>query len=205
MTARVNETGSAFTSGRLPVEAIVVGASAGALEALTELLAPLPASFRLPILVVVHLSPDRKSILAELLDAKCQLEVREADDKEPIEPGTIYLAPPDYHLLVEPDKRLSLSSEEPVHYSRPSIDVLFETAAEAFGPRMIGVILTGANDDGARGLKGIRDAGGITIVQRPELAHVATMPQAALTACPEARALSLDEITTFLQEFSPPQ
>lgn len=205
MTEGASESGSALGAARTPVEAIVVGVSAGALEALTELLAPLPASFRLPILVVVHLSPDRKSILAELLDAKCLLDVREADDKEPIEPGTVYLAPPDYHLLVESDKRLSLSSEEPVHYSRPSVDVLFETAAEAFGPQVIGVILTGANDDGARGLKAISDAGGIAVVQRPELAHVATMPKAALRLCPEAYALSLDEIAAFLQEFSSPQ
>lgn len=205
MREEVNEPGSAIAPSRMPVEAIVVGASTGALEALAELLAPLPASFRLPILVVVHLSPDRKSILAELLDAKCNVDVREADDKEPIEPGTVYLAPPDYHLLVEPDKRLSLSSEEPVHYSRPSVDVLFETAAEAFGPRLIGVILTGANDDGARGLKAITSAGGIAIVQTPELAHVSTMPLAALKICPEAHTLSLEEMTAFLQEFSPPQ
>lgn len=205
MTEGVSRIGSAQPTERMPIDAIVIGASAGALEALSELLAPLPASFRLPILIVVHLSPDRKSILADLLDAKCLLDVREADDKEPIEAGTVYLAPPDYHLLVEADNRLSLSSEEPVHYSRPSVDVLFETAAEAFGPRVIGVILTGANDDGARGLKAITEAGGIAVVQKPELALVATMPQAALRSCPEAHALSLEEIAAFLQEFSPPQ
>ena len=131
---------------------------------------------------------------------KCQMDVKEAEDKEPIMPGTIYFAPPDYHLLVEVDKRLSLSSEEPVLFSRPSIDVLFETAAEAYGPELIGIILTGANSDGATGLAAIYEAGGTTLVQNPELAYTAAMPASAIKACPEAQVMNLDEISKFIQK-----
>src|ERR1700753_543210 len=130
-------------------EAIVIGASAGTLEALAAILPELPDRFDLPIIVVVHVPPDRRSVLAELFQAKCKIPVREADDKEPINAGTIYFAPPNYHLLTERDKSLALSDDEPVLYSRPSIDVLFESAAETYRARLIGVVLTGANQDGA--------------------------------------------------------
>ena len=119
-------------------EAVVIGASAGALEALSVILPSLPADYGLPVLIVVHVPPDKKSLLAELFQAKCGIEVREAEDKEPIRGGTVYFAPPDYHLLVETDKSLSLSDDEPVFYSRPSVDVLFESAADAYGPSLIG-------------------------------------------------------------------
>ena len=112
-----------------PPEAVVIGASAGAVDALSVLLPALPADYPLAVAVVVHLPPDRKSVMAELFQTKCRVRVKEAEDKEPFAPGTVYFAPPDYHLLVEPDRRLSLSSEESVLYSRPSIDVLFESAA----------------------------------------------------------------------------
>lgn len=184
--------------------AIVVGASAGALEALSAILPALPGGYPLPILVVVHLPPDRKSLFADLLDAKCRLGVREAEDKEPIRGGTVYLAPPDYHLLVEADGRLSLSSEEPVRFSRPSIDVLFETAADAYGAGLVGIILTGANSDGARGLRAVLVAGGTALVQRPDTAYSPAMPQAALDLCPEARAMSLGEIAAYLMERAEP-
>jgi two-component system chemotaxis response regulator CheB len=180
--------------------AIVVGASAGAVDALLAVLPALAADFPLPVMVVVHLPPEMKSGIPGLLRARCRVDVREAEDKEPARPGTVYFAPPDYHLLVEPDGRLSLSSEEPVHHSRPSIDVLFETAADAYGPGLIGIILTGANADGARGLRAIRDAGGIALVQRPDLAYSPAMPRAALEACPGATALGLDEIAAYLME-----
>ena len=136
------------------VEAIVIGASAGALEALSAILPALPEGFRLPVIVVVHVPPDKRSVLAELFQAKCRVSVREAEDKEPIVGGTVYFAPPDYHLLVEADEHLSLSSDEPVLFSRPSIDVLFESAADAYGPALIAIILTGANQDGAEGMRG---------------------------------------------------
>ena len=151
-------------SGLAP-EAIVIGASAGALDVLSNLLPALPSDYRLPILVVVHLPPDKTSLFAELIRARCAIRVREAEDKEPIEPGVAYFAPPDYHLLVEQDKRLSLSDDEPVLFSRPSIDVLFESAADAYGGGLIGVVLTGANSDGANGLKAVVEAGGVAVVQ----------------------------------------
>ena len=181
-------------------KAIVIGASAGALDALSKVLAPLPEDYPLPVLVVVHLPADKKSILAELLHAKCRISVKEADDKEPLAAGVVYVAPPDYHLLVEKDETISLSNEEPILYSRPSIDVLFESAADAFGPGLIGVVLTGANDDGAHGLAAIRDADGRCIVQDPQDAYSPIMPLAALQACSDARTLSLAEIAEFLKE-----
>jgi two-component system chemotaxis response regulator CheB len=181
-------------------EAIVVGASAGAVEALGMVLPALPKGFRLPILIVVHIPPDKQSVMAELFRAKCQVEVVEAEDKMPIEPGVIYFAPPDYHLLVEADKTLSLSGDEPVLYSRPSIDVLFESAADAFGPHLIGLILTGANQDGAKGLAAVLTAGGKAIVQDPQTAFAAAMPEASIKACPQARVLGLPEVVNFLRE-----
>ena len=181
-------------------KAIVVGASAGALEALSVILPDLPANYRLPVLVVVHVPPDKKSVLVDLFRQKCRVAVHEAEDKEPILGGNIYFAPADYHLLVEKDGSVSLSSDEPVLYSRPSIDVLFESAADAYGPDLIGVVLSGANQDGANGLKAIVDAGGTALVQRPEGAFASAMPQAALAACPTAEVLSLEKIAVRLQE-----
>jgi two-component system chemotaxis response regulator CheB len=186
-------------SGLAP-EAIVIGASAGALEALSSLLPGLPADYRLPILVVVHLPPDATSVVAELLRVRCAIRVREAEDKEPIEPGVAYFAPPDYHLLVEQDKRLSLSDDEPVLFSRPSIDVLFESAADAYGGGLIGVVLSGANGDGANGLKAVVDAGGVAVVQNPGSAYAVAMPEAAIAACPNARVLPVNEIAAYLRE-----
>jgi two-component system chemotaxis response regulator CheB len=179
-------------------KAVVIGTSAGALEALSAILPAIPANYPRAIMIVVHLPPDRDSVLVELLNKKCRIPVREAEDKEPIAPGTIYVAPPDYHLLVETDRRLSLSSEEPVHFSRPSIDVLFTTAAEAFRQDLIGIILSGANHDGADGLRTVGRWGGKTFVQHPATAASPEMPTAALNACPEALALSLAEIASLL-------
>jgi two-component system chemotaxis response regulator CheB len=185
---------------RAKAEAVVIGASAGALEALSLILPGLPADYGLPVMIVVHLPPDKKSVLAELFQAKCGIEVHEAEDKEPISGGTVYFAPPDYHLLVEADKSLSLSNDEPVFYSRPSLDVLFESAADAYGPNLIAIVLTGANQDGAKGLKAVADAGGTTIVQNPQGAYASAMPEAAIAECPEAQILSLKEIAVYLQE-----
>lgn len=192
---------AATPGGSAPfARAVAIGASAGALEALSAILPALPPDFPLPVLLVIHVPPDRDSLLADVLQAKSRVAVCEADDKEPIRPATVFIAPPDYHMLVESDHTLSLSTEEPVNYSRPSIDVLFETAADAYGPGLIGVVLTGANNDGARGVQAIARAGGTVLVQRPESALAAEMPRAALDACPGARALSLEEIAAFLLE-----
>jgi len=179
---------------------VVIGASAGAIEALSQILPKLPASFPLPILVVVHVPADRSNFLAPLFEAKCSLAVREADDKEPAQPGTVYFAPPAYHLLVEADGSLALSNEEAVQHSRPSIDVLFESAADAFGSGALGILLTGANADGAQGLKAIADAGGIAIVQDPASAYADAMPAAGRRASPTAHVLPLDGIAAMLLE-----
>lgn len=180
-------------------KAVVIGASAGAVETLSALLPTLPADYALPVIIVVHLPPDKKSVLAEVLQNKCTIRVHEAEDKEALQSGTAYICPPDYHLLVESGGFLSLSTEEPVLYSRPSIDVLFETAADAYGPQLIGIILTGANSDGTAGLHAVIEAGGVGLVQKPGEAYAATMPQTALDACPSAHALSIDEISLYLR------
>lgn len=184
------------------IRAVVIGASAGALEALSVLLPALPADYPLPILVVVHIPPDKRSVLAELFRAKTKLVVLEAEDKEPIRPGAVYFAPPNYHLLVETDQSLSISTDEPVLFSRPSIDVLFESAADVFGPALAAVILTGANHDGAAGLKAVADAGGKAIVQDPSAAFAPAMPEAALAICPQAKIMSLEDIAAYLQRIA---
>ncbi|MFO0847564.1 MAG: chemotaxis protein CheB [Gemmataceae bacterium] len=183
-----------------PAEAVVIGASAGALDALSAILPALPDRYPLPVFVVVHLPADKKSVMADLFRAKCRVAVKEAEDKEPVAAGTVYFAPPDYHLLVEPDRRLSLSNEEPVLYSRPSIDVLFESAADAYGAGLVGVVLTGASADGARGLKAVCEAGGTPVVQDPATAHSVAMPQAAIVACPGAAVLTLEQIAARLTQ-----
>ncbi len=179
--------------------AIVIGASAGAVEALSQLLPTLPADYHIPILIVVHMPPDKKSVMAEVFQHKCALPVREAEAGEPIEGGTIYFAPPDYHLLVEKHFHLSLSSEEQVHFSRPSIDILFETAADAYGVGLLGIVLTGANQDGAKGLKAIGDAGGTAIIQQPACAYASAMPKAALALCPHAGVLNISDIALYMK------
>lgn len=163
---------------------IVVGASAGAVEVLSQLLPSLAPEMPAVVLVVVHVPADRPSALPEVLSGRSALPVLEAEDKMIVQAGRVYIAPPDYHLLIERDGALALSSDEPVLYSRPSIDVLFESAAQAAGPRALGILLTGANADGAHGLAAIRAQGGVTWVQHPATAAVSTMPQAALDLAP---------------------
>jgi two-component system chemotaxis response regulator CheB len=160
----------------------------------------LPDTYPLPVLIVVHVPADRASQLAPLFQARCQLRVVEVEDQEPLVPGTIYFAPPDYHLLVESPTRLALANDEPVNYSRPSIDVLFESVADVYGRQAAGIVLTGANSDGAEGLRALSDAGGLAIVVRPKEAYSAAMPQAAIDANPACRVLSLTEIRDLLIE-----
>lgn len=159
---------------------VVIGVSAGGLEALSYLLPKLPKRFPCPIVVVQHLYPQSGTFLSESLNEKCELQVKEAEEKEPIRQGHIYIAPPDYHLLIERDKTFSLSIDERVNYSRPSIDVLFESAAYALGEKVICIVLTGANADGANGMKLIKKRGGVTIVQDPATAEQSAMPNAAI-------------------------
>ena len=181
------------------IDAVVLGASAGGVEALTEILPTLPVGFRPTLLIVLHLPRERPSLLVEIYEKRCALPVREAEDKEPIEPGTVYFAPPDYHMLVERSRQIALSTDEPVYYSRPSIDVLFESAADVYADRLLGIILTGANEDGAAGLLAVHQAGGVTVVQEPDSAKVPLMVVSALQRNPADFVLPLPGIAELLK------
>ena len=176
------------------IDAVAIGASAGGVEVLSVLLSALPASCRASFFIVMHIPRERPSLLADVFNAKCALPVREAEEKEPVQPGTVYFAPPDYHLLLDRGPALALSSDEPVHFSRPSIDVLFDSAADIYGERLLGLILTGANQDGAEGLAAVGRAGGRTVVQEPSGAAVPFLPEAALQEGPVEFVLSLAQL-----------
>jgi len=178
------------------VSLIAVGASWGGLKALRGIAHGLPPHFRVPIAFVQHRSKE-SAALRDLLQDCTSLIVCEVEDKQPIMGGYIYLAPPDYHLLVDGDE-FSLSVDEPVRYSRPSIDVFFESVAERFGTGAVGVVLTGANEDGAEGLRQIAARGGLVIVQDPRTAESPIMPRAALKAVPAAQTLPLERIAPYL-------
>ena len=165
-------------AGAAPV-AVVIGGSAGSLEVVRMIVRALPASLESPLVIVIHL-PAHSSGLADLFGSDTALQVKQAEDKEPILPGTIYIAPPSYHLLIESHRSFALSADPPVHFSRPAIDVLFETACDVYGANLIGILLSGASEDGAAGLQEIHAAGGITIVQAPRSAESSIMPAAAL-------------------------
>ena len=178
--------------------AIVVGASAGGVEALLQIYSALPKAFDIPILTVLHLPEERRSQLSDVFAMRLGRVVREGSDKAAIEPGVIYFAGPGYHLSVERDFTLSLSQEERVHFSRPAIDILFDSAADAYGAGLVGVLLTGANEDGAQGLATIKRRGGLTIVQDPTEARMSTMPLAALKLQRPDHILSLNGIGSLL-------
>jgi len=179
---------------------VVVGASWGGLQALRTLLGPLPSGLGAAVVVVQHRSADsHRSGLRDLLAAVTELRVSDVEDKDPLEVAHVYLAPPDFHTLVDVD-HLSLSVEAAVEYSRPSIDVLFASAAESHRERCVGVVLTGANADGAAGLARIVDLGGAAIVQDPKTSERPEMPRAALNAAPSARVAPLEEIASLLVE-----
>lgn len=198
---RMSFPGTAPDQPALPkVDAIVVGASAGGVEALLKIFRPLPRGFGLPIIAVLHLPDARRSLLAEVFSAQLAIAVKEADDKESIAPGTLYFAAPGYHLSVESDYTLSFSQEERVYHSRPSIDFLFESAADAYERRLAGVLLTGANNDGAQGMARIKEYGGLTVVQDPALALARTMPDAALALHTPDFLLPLPDIGLLLVE-----
>lgn len=182
----------------MPFEAIVIGASAGGLQALKMVLSSLPASFPFPIAIVQHIAESSENFMAELLNHTSRITVKEAEDKESLCPGTAYVAPPGYHLLIEPDRSFSLSVDERINHARPSIDVLFESAAEAFDKALIGIILTGANADGAQGLKTIKEYGGLAIVEDPESAEHPAMPKAALAATTVDHVVTLERLVPLL-------
>lgn len=176
---------------------VVVGTSWGGLAALRTLVAGLPESFMMAVTVVQHRHKSSDHLLRALLQERSALEVCEVEDKMPLEHGRIYVAPPDYHTLVEPG-HFSLSTEAPVRYSRPSIDVTFGSAADSYAHRTVGVVLTGANADGADGLRRISDRGGMAIIQDPATAESPTMPAAAIRMVPRARVMSLQAIIDFI-------
>lgn len=172
---------------------IAVGTSWGGLAALTKLLADLPADFGIPVVVVQHRSKDSERLLVQLLQDATELKVCEIEDKDPLTPGTVHVAPANYHVLIE-DGYASLTIEEPVRFSRPSIDVMFSSAADTYGAGAIGVVLTGANEDGARGLAHIVKRGGLALVQDPKTAEIPIMPQAAIRAVPMGEVLPLETL-----------
>lgn len=181
-------------------KAAVIGASAGGLDAIRAILVPLKIEFKIPIIIVQHLSPQSDGYMAKHLNEICKIKVKEADEKEKVLPGIAYIAPPNYHLLLEEDETLSLTVEPKVNYSRPSIDVLFESAAEVYESSLIGIILTGSNGDGSKGLKRIKELGGTTIVQDPKTAVSNLMPQTAIENTKVDYIISLNEISRKLIE-----
>ncbi|MEO6529115.1 MAG: chemotaxis protein CheB [Gemmatimonadaceae bacterium] len=176
---------------------VVVGTSWGGLAALRTLVSGLPESFQMAVALVQHRHKDSDHLLRTLLQERSSLEVCEVEDKMPLEHGHIYVAPPDYHTLVEPG-HFALSTDAPVRYSRPSIDVTFSSAADSYAHRTVGIVLTGANADGADGLRRISDRGGLALVQDPDSAESSLMPTAARRAVPRARIMSLEAIIAYL-------
>jgi two-component system chemotaxis response regulator CheB len=192
-------SGQGFDQRVAAIEAVVIGASAGGIEALSVLLPEVPSATRAAILIVVHLPRERESLLAKIFAPRCALTVKEAEDKEPILPGTVYFAPPDYHLQVDEGPRVSLSYDDPVNWSRPSIDVLFSSAADTYGTRLLALLLTGGNQDGAAGLDAVRVAGGITVVEDPASALCPTMPNEALRLGPADLVVGLDAMRSVMR------
>lgn len=181
------------------IDAVVIGASAGGMAGLSVLLPALPATLQLPVFVVMHLPREHRSLLSEIFARKCALRVTEAEDKAPAAAGCVYFAPPGYHLLLDQGPGMALSVDEPVHFSRPSIDVLFESAADLYRQQLLGILLTGASRDGAAGLAAVRDAGGITVVQQPVGTYESHMAAAALELGPVDYVLPLDGIAALVR------
>jgi len=174
----------------MPYSVVGVGTSWGGLSALTKLLGDLPTDFSIPVVVVQHRSKDSEHLLVRLLQDATDLRVCEIEDKDPLTPATVHVAPANYHVLIE-HGHASLTIEEPVRFSRPSIDVMLTSAADTYGSAAVGVVLTGANEDGARGLAHIAKRGGRSLVQDPKTAEIPIMPEAAIRAVPTAEVLSL--------------
>lgn len=185
----------------MPYSIVAIGTSWGGLTAMSKLLGQLPGDFPVPIVVVQHRSKDSDRLLAQLLQDATDLEVCEIDDKDLLQAGKVHVAPADYHVMIERGY-LSLTIEAPVRYSRPSIDVMFVSAADTYGKEAIGVVLTGANADGSSGLAHIAKQGGKALVQAPKTAEIPVMPEAALRAVPSAEALALPDLGKRLIELS---
>ncbi len=181
------------------LKAIVIGVSAGGIKTLNIVLKELPKNFQTPIIIVMHRHAESDSALEKHFDELLKPKVLQAGDKDRIKDGMIYFAPPNYHLMIEENSTFALSTDNPVHFARPSIDVLFETAADLCGEHLIGIILTGANADGAQGLQTIKKRGGVTIVQNPDSAEFPDMPRAAIKALQPDLVLTSEEIGKYLR------
>jgi len=183
-------------------KAVVIGASAGGIDVLKNILSKLPSNFVLPIIIVLHMKDDKHSNISEYFRNHCNLEVKEAENYMQIKKSEVYFAPPNYHILVEKNETLTLSVEDKVNYSRPSIDVLFETAADVYGKDLIGIILSGANGDGSEGLLEINKRGGLCIVQDPKTAEMDKMPIEAINKVDTDYILTVDGIAEALIEYT---
>jgi two-component system, chemotaxis family, protein-glutamate methylesterase/glutaminase len=182
---------------------LAIGCSAGCFDSLLRILPELAPGFPLPVVVVIHMAQESENSLATSLASRCSVPVLEPEDKEPILPGVIYIAPPGYHLLADPEGVFSLSAEEPVNFSRPSIDVLFESIAYAYGSSAVGLVLSGANEDGADGLRRIANAGGLALVEDPDTAAYPTMPKAAACAVPSHKKMTVEQLASTLPFLRP--
>lgn len=181
------------------VKVVLIGGSSGSIDVLMHLLPALQPPLSFALLIVIHRRNTSDPTLANLFSLKTRVPVQEVEDKEDFLPGHLYLAPADYHVLFEPDGTLALDDSEKVHYSRPAIDVSFETAADVFGPSVVGILLSGASVDGTEGLRAIRNAGGTTIVQRPETAQSSFMPDHALRSVPVDFVFDVPELVRYVQ------
>jgi two-component system chemotaxis response regulator CheB len=188
-----------------PIDAVVIGASAGGVEALNTIFSSLVEPLPVPVMIVLHMDPNGSLVVDAFERKEGSQKIKEAEEKDALRTGTIYFAPPGYHLLVESDRTLSISVEEPVHFARPSIDVLFDSASDVFRDRLLGILLTGANDDGAAGLKRIHKRGGATVVQDPTTAKHETMPASALKLFKPTFTLDVGEIGPLLAALRAPR
>lgn len=189
-----------MAKGAVRYNLVVIGGSAGSLDVVLKIIAEIPDQTSVPFLVVVHRKSDADSVLQSLLKTRTGRPVREVEDKDQLEPGVVYIAPPDYHLLLEDKHNFSLDFSEKVNFSRPSIDVTFRAVADVFGPEAIGVLLSGANADGAAGLKAIKKAGGVSIVQDPETAEVQFMPRQAILVGAHSHVSLAHQIPVLLKQ-----
>lgn len=189
----------------LKYRCIAIGVSAGGMDALSIIIPGLPPAFPIPVVVIQHVSPHSDNYMTRYLDNISTIKVKEVDEKEKIRSGIVYTAPPNYHVLVEEDETFSLSMEGRINFARPSIDVFFQSAAEVYGPHLVGAVLTGANNDGSQGLKMVKEKGGLTIVQDPHTAEVDGMPRAAIEATKIDHILTLEQIGPFLVKLGSPK
>lgn len=179
---------------------LVIGGSAGGLDVILHVLPRLKTTITFPIIIVLHRRNGFDMTLGELLSYKTRLPVKEVDEKDTLQPATIYIAPPDYHLLIEKDHTLTLDDSEKINYSRPSIDVTFQSAADVFGPELVCILLSGANADGVDGLREVKEKGGVIVVQNPDTAEVSYMPQQAISHLSVDRILRIEEMSSFIND-----